>query len=86
MDKKMSPTDCKEFNKCMEILELMLDNEASKDEAEYVNMHMEKCLVCFEHYQVEKEIRELIKTKLSNLPVPTDLAHQIRSQIQFTQR
>lgn len=86
MSKKLGPTECKEFSKCMEILQLMLDNEASKAEEDYVNMHLEKCLVCFEHYQLEKEIRELIKTKLRNLPVPIDLANQIRTQIQFIQK
>lgn len=86
MSNHSGPTDCKEFNKCMEILELMLDNEASKEEEQYVNTHIDKCLVCFEQYEVEKEIRELIKTKLSNLPVPADLANQIRTQIQFMQK
>ncbi len=70
-------------NECLEILELMLDNEASKEQESYVNEHIESCIHCFEHMQVEKEIRELIKTKIAQLPVPDGLASEIRSKIQM---
>lgn len=86
MSKKLDAKNCEEFNKCMEILELMLDNEASTDQELYVNEHIHKCLVCFEQYELEKQIRELIKNKFSNLPVPEGLATQIRTQIQFIQK
>ncbi len=72
---------CKEYDKCLEILHLMLDNEASADEEAYLKSHIDKCMVCFEQYEVEKEIRILIKTKITNQPVPLDLAYQIRSKI-----
>lgn len=81
----MDASKCSEFSKCMEILQLMLDNEASKDECEYVNTHIDDCIVCFEHYKVEKQIRELIKAKCSNLPVPADLTLQIQAQIKSIQ-
>lgn len=64
----------------------MLDNEATSEEEDYVSKHIHKCMVCFEQYQVEKEIRELIRNKFSNLPVPEGLANQIRTQIQFIQQ
>ena len=70
----------------MEILHLMLDNEASNDQENYVHDHIEQCMVCFEQYEVEKHIRELIRTKLANRPVPEGLANQIRTKIQFIQR
>jgi anti-sigma factor (TIGR02949 family) len=85
MSDKLDAKNCKEFNKCMEILQLMLDNEASKEEQKYVSEHIHQCLVCFEQYELEKEIRELIKKKCSNLPVPDGLAAQIRTQIQSIQ-
>lgn len=67
---------------CLEILEIMLDNEASKEQQNYVNEHIEGCLHCFEHMEVEKQIRELIKTKIAQLPVPEGLAKEIRAKIQ----
>jgi anti-sigma factor (TIGR02949 family) len=73
---------CDEFAKCMKILHLMLDHEATPEEETYVNDHIDKCMVCFEQYQVEKQIRELLKTRLVNQPVPKNLADDIRSKIQ----
>lgn len=78
-DKKSST--CSEFNKCLEILYLMLDNEASEEQEDYLNKHFEKCLFCFEQYEVEKQIRELIKTKIAKMPVPAGLATSIKTKI-----
>ncbi|MFY0688805.1 MAG: anti-sigma factor [Cyclobacteriaceae bacterium] len=67
----------------MELLNLILDNEATEAEQNYVHDHLESCMVCFEHYEVEKEIRELLKTKINSQPVPKDLASEIRLKIQI---
>lgn len=72
---------CKEFEKCLEILYLMLDNEATNEQENYLNSHLDHCLVCFEQYEVEKQIRQLLKTKLTNQAVPADLAQSIRNKI-----
>lgn len=66
----------------MEILHLMLDNEATEEQKQYVNKHIDSCMICFEQYEVEKQIRDLIKSKIANQPVPSDLINQIRSKIQ----
>lgn len=78
---KKGSIDCAEFKKCLEILYLMLDNEASEDEEQYLNKHIENCMVCFEQYEVEKQIRELLKTKLAHQKVPSDLAQTIRNKV-----
>ena len=83
MSEKLDSNSCTEFDKCMEILQLMLDDEASEKQEEYVNEHVHKGMVCFQHYEIETEIRELIKKKCSNLPVPDGLATQIRTQVQM---
>jgi anti-sigma factor (TIGR02949 family) len=72
---------CKEFEKCLEILHLMLDSEASKDQEEYLNEHVEGCMTCFEHYEVEKQIRILLQTRIEHKQVPSDLASSIRSKV-----
>ena len=59
----------------------MLDKEASAEQENYVNEHLEGCINCFEHFELEKEIRDLIKTKIANLPVPDGLAKEIRAKI-----
>lgn len=82
MENKSENSQCKEFAKCMEILHLMLDNEASSEQEQYVTDHIDSCMVCFEQYEVEKEIRDLLKSKIQNQPVPDDLINQIKSRIQ----
>ncbi len=72
---------CTEFKKCLGILHLILDNEASGEEEEYFNEHVEKCIFCFEQYQVEKQIRELLRTKLAHKTVPSGLAQTIRLKV-----
>lgn len=72
---------CTEFEKCLGILYLMLDNEANHEQEVYIHTHIEKCMVCFEQYEVEKQIRQLLKTKLANQEVPQDLAHSIRAKV-----
>lgn len=72
---------CSQYENCHVILNLMLDNEATKEQEEFFLSHIEKCIVCFSHYNVEKQIRELIKTKVSRQQVPDVLAEQIRSKI-----
>jgi anti-sigma factor (TIGR02949 family) len=86
MESKADKSGCSEFSKCMEILELMLDNEATDEQQRFVIDHIDNCIFCFEQYQVETHIRELIKTKVANLPVPEGLANEIRAKIQFGQR
>jgi len=83
MDKKIHNPECGEFSKCVKILNLILDNEATVEQETYVHEHIESCMVCFEQYELEKNIRDLIKTKLANMPVPEGLANQIRSKIQI---
>ncbi|GAB4235039.1 MAG: hypothetical protein Tsb0034_09060 [Ekhidna sp.] len=72
---------CSDFDKCLRILNLILDNEASEEQEKFFYEHIEKCMVCFAHYNVERQIRQLLKTKLNQHPVPTALADEIRGKI-----
>ena len=59
----------------------MLDNEATENQEAFFNSHIEKCMVCFAHYNIECQIRQLIKTKTDHKPIPEELASQIRNRI-----
>ena len=74
----MKAKECTEFNKCMEILHLILDDEADAEQQEYLRTHIEQCMVCFEQYEVEKELRVLIKTKIENIKLPDGLIDEIK--------
>lgn len=72
---------CKNFEKCFRILNLILDNEASHEEESFFYGHIEKCMICFGHYNLECQIRQLLKTKIAREPVPSNLFSEIKSNI-----
>ncbi len=72
---------CTNFEQCLIILNLMLDNESTLVQEHFFFKHIENCIVCFSHYNVEKQIRQLIKTKLNNKTIPFPLANEIREKI-----
>ena len=74
-------TQCPDEQECLRVLEIVLDNEASPEEEEKYFAHIQKCWTCFQNYNLESAIRELIKTKVEKKVVPLDLEQRIRSEI-----
>ncbi len=74
-------TNCREKQKCLEILHLILDEEANQEQEEYFKEHIEECWNCFQDYRLEKAIRDLVKTKLDKKPVPLSLIKDIKMEI-----
>lgn len=72
---------CKDHEKCLRILNLILDNEASEEQEVYFKAHIEKCMSCFAHFNAEKQIRLLLKTKVNRQPCPDLLAKEIKQKI-----
>ena len=60
----------------------MLDKEASEEQESFFSNHIDACLSCFDNYELERQIKDLIKKKITNQPVPPGLATDIKSQIQ----
>lgn len=73
--------DCE---KCLELLELIMDGEASPEEEKQFHEHINDCLPCYETYNLETSIKKLIQTKLEKKQVPDDLVATIRSKIRST--
>ena len=78
---KCPDCSCNDFEKCRSILNLLLDNEASEAQEDFFYRHIASCIVCFANYNIEKELRQLIKRKVNRKSIPGELASQIRSQI-----
>lgn len=81
MEQGSAKEDCKESVKCIEILHLLLDNEASTVEEDYLRSHLDSCLACLKNYKVESEIRNILRTKLEKREVPLDLLAAIKTKI-----
>ena len=75
---------CKDVERCIELLHVIMDNESIPEEEKFVHDHLENCACCLKQYEVEKEFRSLIKRKLEHKEVPSDLIAMIKYKIEMT--
>ncbi|NEM96750.1 anti-sigma factor family protein [Pontibacter burrus] len=66
------------------LLDLMVDGEASAEEQHFFNKHIEECVNCFENHQKQKLLKGLISGHLKRVIVPESLAQTIKAKIQET--
>lgn len=74
-------SDCE---KCLEILELIMDGEATPQQENDFRKHIDACLPCYETYNLEASIKKLLQTRIERKQVPEDLIEKIRSKIRHT--
>jgi predicted anti-sigma-YlaC factor YlaD len=74
-------TDC---DKVAELLNLVVDGEASAEEQKYFNNHIEDCVSCFESHQKQMLLKSLVSGHLKRILVPNSLALSIKAKIQAT--
>ena len=72
---------CKDLGKCLEILDLILDQEGSAEQEEFLFNHIQECSCCLEHYNLEVEFRKVVKKSLKSEEVPSELIESIKSKI-----
>ena len=77
----MAKKTCPVEQECLELLRLMLDEQATEEESKYVHEHIDKCYRCYENYDLENTIREAVKNKVKNLKVPPELVTEIKNKI-----
>jgi mycothiol system anti-sigma-R factor len=65
---------------CMEMLQLILDGEATPTQHREFKDHMDHCRPCFQNYSVEMKIKEMIKTSCCG-QAPPDLIESIKKKI-----
>jgi len=49
----MQNAKCPEVEKCLELIHLVLDSEASSDQEKYLTEHLEMCRQCLEMFNIE---------------------------------
>jgi len=72
---------CPEIDKYLAILRLILDNESTKEEEAYLMNHLDQCSCCLKEYEIETQVRELLKSKMKQKSVPSGLANSIKAKI-----
>ena len=77
----MSSGKCPEIDKYLAILRLILDNESTREEEQYLMNHLDQCSCCLKEYEIETQVRELLKSKMKQKSVPSGLANSIKAKI-----
>lgn len=70
--------------RCLELLELITDGEATPEEERQFRKHIDDCLPCYETFNLEQSIKEMLRTKLEKKQVPEDLINAIKQKIRNT--
>lgn len=66
---------------CLEMLNSILDGEASTEQKEYFRSHMDGCMPCFKAYNLDMAIKELLQTRCCGEEAPADLIDKIKVTI-----
>jgi len=80
-DQSKMKQDCSNKKECFEMLQLILDGEATPQQKDhFLKQHLEECMPCFKNYHLEVAIRELLKTKCTQ-HAPPGLIEEIRKKV-----
>ncbi len=75
---KTQYTVCEEF---IRIMHLVIDNEASKEEKEYFQKHINSSDDCLQHFDDEKSFRDFFKKKCTCVSANEDVIEQIKAKL-----
>jgi anti-sigma factor (TIGR02949 family) len=74
---------CPEEEHCLELVRLMLDDQATPEDSEYVTKHIDGCYRCYDNYDLENAIREAVRNKTNKEKVPDELVAEINEKIRL---
>jgi len=69
---------------CTELLQLVIDGQATQEQHQELMQHLEKCESCREEYLLSKTIKDSLKSHVKVNSSPTGLANSIQSKISET--
>jgi len=73
--------DCPNKRECFEMLQLILDGEATPDQKQnFLTEHLEDCMPCYKNYHLEVAIRQLLRTKCTS-HAPQELVEEIKRKV-----
>jgi len=80
---KMKNVDspCPDHEKCINVINLIIDGEANAEEEAFFYSHVRDCLHCAQFYKLEQSIREAIRKRLEIMEAPEDLIRLVREKV-----
>mgnify|MGYP003490830413 FL=1 len=80
-DQSRMKQDCETQRECMQMLQLIVDGEATPEQKEhFLANHLEQCMPCYKNYHLEVAIRQLLKMKCSH-EAPVELVESIKAKV-----
>jgi len=73
--------ECENHEKCMKMIQAVLDGSASKEEIEHFKSNIDVCKPCFDGYQLEKSIKDCLQTKVEKKCCPQNTVDQLKAKI-----
>ncbi len=70
--------------KVINILEMIIDNEATNQEQSYFYSHLEDCASCFEAHRHQKMLKSFLRMNVRTKDVPASLLSTIKKIVQET--
>ena len=81
-DQSNMKQDCPNQRDCLEMLQLIIDGEATPEQKDhFMKHHLEGCMPCYQTYHLEIKIKALLKEKCCNGHAPEDLINTIKNQV-----
>lgn len=68
---------------CREILQLVLDGQATAEEQQRLREHLQQCPECHHHYQLDATLVQMLKQNCCGGPEPNDLLGKVKAQLNF---
>jgi hypothetical protein len=72
---------CENQQKCMKMIQAVLDGSATAEEVEHFKQNMDVCLPCIETYKLEKSVKEAMQAKVEKKCCPQSIIVDIRAKI-----
>ncbi|MBX7125152.1 MAG: hypothetical protein K1X47_05630 [Cyclobacteriaceae bacterium] len=66
---------------CLEMLQLVLDGQATSEQIAYFKKHMEVCMPCYKSYSVDMMIKDMLQRKCCGSGIAPETLDSIRQKI-----
>ncbi|MBK6267191.1 zf-HC2 domain-containing protein [Marivirga sp. S37H4] len=67
--------------KCFELLQLVIDGQATQQQTLELEQHLSDCENCRAEFELSQSIKEGLKSRLKRPSVPSELATSIQSKV-----
>lgn len=74
---------CEHHAECMQMIQAILDGEATEQEKEHFRQNIDICIPCIKQFQLEKCIKESLHSKIERKACPEKLVNTIKLKLEM---